>query len=94
MNRLVRNTVLCTAAAALSSCIHVYEPKPATTSPAAGAPTAAAAPAGKPEEKSPFKPWDETLKDTKAIDGYIKLHRKRDNTVFFELRPDQLDREF
>src|SRR5688572_12490050 len=94
MSRLVRNTVLCTVAAGLAGCIHVYEPKPATTSPTPSGAQAAAAPAAKPEEKGPFKPWDETLKDTKAIDGYFKLHRKRDNTVFFELRPDQLDKDF
>src|SRR5215208_3899535 len=93
MIRLVRNTVLCTAAAAFAGCFHIYEPKPVTNTPAGGAPSAATA-AKPPEDKGPFKPWDEVLKDSKPVDGFFKLHRKRDNTVFFELRPDQLDKDF
>jgi hypothetical protein len=92
MIRLVRNTVLCTAAAALAGCFHIYEPKPAAT-PAGGA-APSAAPAKPPEDKGPFKAWEEALKDTKAIDGFFKLHRKRDNTLFFEVRPDQLNKDF
>jgi hypothetical protein len=86
--------VLCTAAATLAGCFHIYEPKPAANTPATGGPPAAAAAAKPPEDKGPFKAWDETLKDTKPVDGFFKLHRKRDNTVFFELRPDQLDKDF
>jgi hypothetical protein len=95
MTRVSRYAVLSAAAALLSGCLHVYEPRPSTGAPTAGpaAPTAAAA-AAKPDEKSPFKPWDEILKDTKPVDGYIKLHQKRDNTLFFEVRPDQLDKDF
>jgi hypothetical protein len=93
MIRFVRNTVLCTAAATLAGCFHIYEPKPATSTPATGGPPAAAA--AKPaEDKGPFKAWTETLKDTKPVDGFFKLHVKRDNTVFFEVRPDQLDKDF
>ncbi|HEY0808512.1 MAG TPA: hypothetical protein VGD49_00065, partial [Longimicrobiales bacterium] len=94
MIRLVRNTVLCTAAAAFAGCFHIYEPKP-TTSPATSSPPPAAAAAAKPpEDKGPFKAWDEVLKDSKPVDGFFKLHRKRDNTVFFELRSDQLEKDF
>ncbi|HEY0809992.1 MAG TPA: zinc-dependent metalloprotease, partial [Longimicrobiales bacterium] len=86
--------VLCTAAAAFAGCFHIYEPKP-TTSPATSSPTPAAAAAAKPaEDKGPFKAWDEVLKDSKPVDGFFKLHRKRGNTVFFELRPDQLEKDF
>ncbi len=44
-----------------------------------------------PAKKSPFKPWADVMKDTKAKDGYIRTHVKRDHTIFFELTPDQLD---
>ncbi|MGH7545850.1 MAG: zinc-dependent metalloprotease [Gemmatimonadota bacterium] len=34
------------------------------------------------------------LKDTRAIEGYFKLHLKRDRTLFLEVRTDQLDQDF
>src|SRR5688500_4991532 len=95
MTRPTRTAVLRAAAAVLSGCIHCSEPKPSTSAPAqATAPAASTTAAAKPDDKGPFKPWDEVLKDTKAIDGYLKLHQKRDNTLFFEVRPDQLDKDF
>ncbi len=53
-------------------------------------------PAGKTDDqkKSPFKAFTEVLKDTRAIDGFFKTHRKRDNTLYFEIRPEQIDQEF
>ncbi|MGQ0814296.1 MAG: zinc-dependent metalloprotease [Gemmatimonadota bacterium] len=93
MTRVRRFAVLGAAAAIISGCIHIYEPRPAgggmAGGPASGGPSAA-----KPDDKAPFKPWDEVLKDTKPIDGFFKLHSKRDNTLFFEIRPDQLDKDF
>ncbi len=47
-----------------------------------------------PEKKGPFASWDSTLKDTRRIDGYFVTHLKRDNTLYIELTPDQLNREF
>lgn len=90
MSRITRCAVLLTVAAAISGCVRViHESKPATNAaPAGGAPGAAKPPEG------PFKPYAEVLKDSKPIDGYFKLHRKRDNTLFFEIRPDQLDKDF
>ncbi len=41
-----------------------------------------------------FKPWDEVLKDTEAIDGFLTLHRKRDNTVYLEVPESKLDKDF
>lgn len=41
-----------------------------------------------------FKPWDEVLKDTEAIDGFLTLHRKRDNTVYLEVSESMLDKDF
>lgn len=55
--------------------------------PSAAASTDSASSTGK---SDPFKPWDETLKDTREIDGVFKTHLKRDLTLFFEIRPDQL----
>ncbi len=75
----------------LASCIRIVDERPAPPTPA-GAPTAAAA--AKPDDKGPFKPWADVLKDTKPIDGFIKTHQKRDNTLYLELRPDQYDKDF
>ncbi|NND72687.1 MAG: DUF5117 domain-containing protein [Rhodothermales bacterium] len=44
--------------------------------------------------KSPFKPWDEVLKDTRKVEGYFSTHVKRDNTVFIEIKPGQLAHDF
>ena len=47
------------------------------------------------DEDSPFEPWDETLEDTKEIEGFITFHRKPDEgTLYAEVRPDQLGRDF
>lgn len=88
---MVRSRQLATVslALALAGCIHIYEPRPAGTSASPGPATA-----GKPEDKSPFKPWDDVLKDTKPVKGFFTVHQKRDNALFLELRPDQLDQDF
>ena len=44
--------------------------------------------------KSPFKAWDEVLKDTRKVEGFITTHVKRDNKVFIEIAPDQLVHDF
>jgi hypothetical protein len=54
---------------------------------------AAGKPPAKPDEKPAFKPWDEVLKDTRAIDGFIKAHLKRDRTLYFELPAAQLEHD-
>lgn len=76
-----------------ASCIHIYEPRPGAA-PTGGAPAAGAAAAAKPEDKPAFKPWADVLKDTKPIDGFLKAHLKRDNTVYLELRPEQFEKDF
>ncbi|MEN8376867.1 MAG: zinc-dependent metalloprotease, partial [Gemmatimonadota bacterium] len=43
---------------------------------------------------SPFKPYSEVLKDTEAHEGLFKTHVKRDNTLFMEIAPEQLDTDF
>lgn len=60
---------------------------------ASGTP-AAAKPDAEKKEGDPFKPWEKTLEKTRAVDGLLKVHLKRDNTLYAELRPDQLDRDF
>ena len=46
------------------------------------------------DDDEAFKPWDEVLKDTEAIDGFLTLHRKRDNTVYLEVSESMLDKDF
>lgn len=84
-----------TAAAAVlflvaTSCVRVYPPeapKPAASPPSAAQSSASA-------EKGPFKAWSEATKDTRAIDGFVRAHLKRDNTLFLEIRPEQLEKDF
>ena len=52
---------------------------------------AAEAPADKPKPKYP--PYAELLKDTQKLEGLITLYRK-DDTLFAEIGPRQLDRDF
>ncbi len=75
-------TVFMTAA-----CIQVYPPKDDAPQPQAKA-------NGEDKKNGPFKPYAEVLKDTETMDGLFMLHKKRDNTLFMELRPDQLDTDF
>lgn len=82
-----RSTLSALAALTLAACVQVYPP------PEEPAPTAAQSQETD-EEKGPFKPYEEVLKDTRLIDGFFKFHLKRDRTLFLEIRPDQLDRDF
>jgi hypothetical protein len=43
--------------------------------------------------KGPLKDWKEVLKDTREIKGLITMHLKRDNTLYFELDPKDLDKD-
>jgi hypothetical protein len=70
----------------LAACIRVYT-TPTPAEPQAAAPKA-------PEKKGPFAPWDSATKDTRRIDGYFTTYLKRDNTLFLELRPQQLNQDF
>jgi uncharacterized protein DUF4953/uncharacterized protein DUF5117 len=45
-------------------------------------------------KKGPFKEWKEVLKDTREINGFIRMHLKRDNTLYFELDSTRLDKDF
>src|SRR5690606_35264188 len=76
------------------ACVQVFPPGP--PGPAnARAPDAPAAQAqGEEKEKDPFKPWDDVLEDTRAIDGYFRFHLKRDNTLLLELKLEQLGMDF
>ncbi len=87
----MRYPTLLLLAVFVASCTTVnLNPDGVTTASKAPGTTAPADSAKDGDEKDPFKPWDDVLKDTKEIDGVIKTHLKRDLTLFFELRPDQL----
>lgn len=73
---------------ALAGCVRVYPPEqPRPASPPGGAQRSS-------ESSEPFKPWDEATKDTRAIDGFFRTHLKRDNTLFLEIKPEQLEKDF
>jgi hypothetical protein len=79
-------------ALAFSSTAMAQAPAPNGAAPAPGAapaaaPAAAATPPGQP------RPYKDVLKDAKAIPGYFTLHQK-DEKVWIEIRPDQLDKPF
>jgi len=94
MQRLGYSLASAAVAIALSACVQVYPPE-SGPQPAQGSQASAQASAqdGK-EQKSPFKPYDEVLKDTRKIDGFFTLHLHRDRSLFLELTPDQLDQDF
>jgi len=77
----------------LAACIQVYPPgsQPAPAGAPAQAPGAAATKPAEP--KDPFKPWDSVLKDTRPIEGMVRTHVGKDLSLYFELKPDQLDRD-
>lgn len=80
---------------ALTSCTRVNVfPQDERAQPASAKNAVAAPDKPKDEDKGPFKPWDEVLKDTRAVDGLVKLHLKRDRSLYAELRPDQLGKDF
>ncbi len=47
-----------------------------------------------PKSDGPFKPYGEVLKDTEASPGLFTVHVKRDRSMFLEIQPDQLEREY
>lgn len=86
----MRRLTLSALALALAACVQVYPPRESGPAPTQGP----QADQEKKDEKGPFKPYGEVLKDTRAIDGLIKMHLKRDRSLFLELRPDQLEQDF
>jgi len=105
----MRRSALTAALLGIAGCVNVYPPNAApapaaapaqATSATAGAVAGAASatPAGAASAasaaKDPFKPWKDVVKDTRAIDGYFKTHLKRDQTLYLELSPSQLEKDF
>lgn len=88
---LLSTLVACTLAA---GCVQVYPPQPGPSPQGAASGAPAQAQDSTEEEKPPFQPWDEVLKDTEVVEGYLTLHRKRDGTVFLEVPPDRLEQDF
>ncbi|MEN3045214.1 MAG: zinc-dependent metalloprotease [Candidatus Hydrothermales bacterium] len=50
----------------------------------------------RPEKKKEltFKSWEDVLKDTKFLPGFLKVHLKRDNTLFLELSASDFEKDF
>lgn len=88
MRTLVAATL---SALAVTTTAVAQAPAPNGQAPAAGAP--ATAPAAAPTPPGQPKPYKDVLKDAKAIPGYFTLHRK-DEKVWIEIRPEQLDKPF
>ena len=86
--RLTRLTALACGLGLQLSCVQVHN------NPAPVPEKAAAAAAKADDKKGPFKPWDEALKDTKPVEGLLRMHQHRDRSLFLELKPDQLDHDF
>lgn len=84
------------AVAVLGGCVRVINQLPPETKPSAdeGRQAAAGDAQAEKEEKGPFEPWEEVLKDTRAIEGYLTFHLKRDNTLFLEVPPGRLGEDF
>jgi predicted small lipoprotein YifL len=89
MSRVFRLAALALLSGSIAACVQVYPQQQPT-------PVAATPSQEKKDDKdkAPFKKWDDVLKDTRAIEGYFTFHRKRDNTLYLELRPDQLGQDF
>ena len=89
--------LLSALALVLTSCttVNVTDPNAATVSRGSGSSPSQATPPSKPSKpESPFKKWDDVLKDTKAKKGFFNLHQKRDLTLFMEIQPSQLGMDF
>lgn len=71
---------------ALWGCVQVYPPQ---SGPPGGGAAAESA-----QAKGPFKPWKDVLEDTRPISGFLTFHLKRDNTLYLEIAPDQLEKPF
>ncbi len=69
-----------------AAALQVYGPPPDRPSPA---PAQQAAAGGDEDGDKPFEPWDDVLKDTRAIPGYFTFHLKRDNLSESEARIDR-----
>lgn len=85
---------VCILALLLTSCTRVNVFPQDESAGATATPTAQADSGKKADSDDPFKPWDEVLKDTKAAEGLVKTHLKRDHTVYLELTPEQLGRDY
>lgn len=100
MSRLIRLLASGAGLVALTGCVHLYsppqQPAPSTTGQATASTqdSTSGQKGSDKDKKEPFKPWDEAVKDTRAIDGFLTFRLKRDNTLFLELRPAQLGMEF
>lgn len=45
-------------------------------------------------DDEPFEPWADLLEDTRPVEGLLRLHVKRDQTLYLELAPEQLETNY
>lgn len=97
MSRRARAALPCALLAVASyGCVQVYPPAapPSPTPAAAESQAAKQDTTKKDQDKDTFKKWDEVLKDTRVVQGFLPFHVKRDNTVYLELDPARLGEQF
>lgn len=80
MLRTIQYAAALSLAAVLSAC--------------AGGSPAPTQPSPQQAQDGPFEPYDKVLKDTEAKEGFFRSHVKRDNTIFLEVAPEQIDADF
>ena len=82
-------------AIALGASFAAFAQGPGEAPAPSAAPAAPGAPNGKPAAGPPQKPpsYQDVLKDAQTLPGFFTLHRK-DDKVWIEIRPDQLDKPF
>jgi hypothetical protein len=86
---------LAALALVMTSCTTVNVTDPNAASVSKGSPAATATPSATPAKPaSPFKKWEDVLKDTQAMKGQFNLHLKRDRTLYLEVQPAQLGQDF
>ena len=86
-----RIALLAGAALLASGCIHIYPPDAAKSG---GAQPAAAGKAeGDKTPASPYKKWDEAVKDAEKRPGLLTLHERR-GTLLLEIAKGDFDKEF
>ena len=74
----------------LAGCVKVYSPTEEPPGPAA---SAVEGKADSQEKESPYKDWDEVVKDAEVIPGLFDLYRKGDD-LHWAIAPDQLEMDY
>lgn len=94
MTRLFRSTVAVPLLVLAAGCVQIYNGPQGGPSPGAAAGAQEKEDEEKDKDKPRFEKWDEVLKDTEEIEGFLTFHRKRDNTLLLEVAPERLGEDF